>query len=106
MPSCPDILRLFIKVFAEHIGFSKETDDLDIWPKVSVVKQIVKKIKLKWPRLVVKKVGDEYVPTPLYSAIMRRFGDERQNYRNELKLPPKMKGIIHNGAISLRMSHL
>ena len=85
-----------IKVFAEHIGFNKETDDLDIWPCESVLKQIVTKIKFKWPRLVSEKVGNKYVPKPIVAGLLRRFGDVRGNIRNELKLPPKLKGIVNN----------
>ena len=93
--------EVFEKEFPEHIGYSAETDDLDIWPQEPTLKQIVKKIKLKSPKLVMKKIGEnKFENLDIVHALLRRFGDERRKKREELQLPAKLKGIIKGTRIS------
>ena len=91
------ILKMWIcqKVFnefEEKIGFSQETDDADLWPALTVLNIITKKIELMSPGLTQRKVGDKIMPLPIKKALERRFGEERTKKREEFKCSPKNKG--------------
>ena len=85
--------RVFQDEFGEKIGFSKETDEDDIWPAKSVLNIIIKKMEFISPGLTQQKVEDKIVPLPIVEALNRRFVEVRKKLRNELKLPPKLKGM-------------
>ena len=80
---------MFDNEFGEKIGFSKETDEKDLWPSKSVIEIIIKKIEFLSLGLTKKEnIWDmEYF-------LNRRFAEERNKRQNELKLPPKCKGIF------------
>ena len=79
--------QVFDAEFSEKIGFSRETDQEDLWPGRAVLEIILKKIEFLSPGLTKKEnIWDiEYF-------LNQRFGEERNKRRNQLKLPPKNKG--------------
>ena len=92
--------KVFEDEFGEKIGFSKQTDEEDLWPAQSVLQIILKKMELLSPGLTQRKIGDKIKALPIQEALNRRFAEVRRKKRNELKLPPKVKGM------SISLSHI
>ena len=88
------VQKVFEEQFGEKIGFSQETDSADLWPAKSVVNIIIKKMELLSPGLTQERNGDKIVPRPIQEAIKRRFDEERNKKRDELRLLPKFKGMV------------